>query len=375
MVMLSPTPRLGAAVLATALAVQLLSPPTVLAPAQRGRKDKGSAPAAELTPFLGSLAEARKASTEQNVPLLIHLILEGEEHNDQYREQLLPNKALIALSQHAVVIIANNGEHEPKTIKQDLEGRVVERQVCSSYPWFSRCADHRAPWDPLYGELADEDGGMRCPQTVIELPGGEQSWRFNTANPPEAKQLIAELQKAQKKAGPGLSSEELRQVKSLAKEGRRAMDGRLWGDAWRSWSALLQIIEVGKYGEEAATSLKQTEEAMAAELAAQVERLVPGTAADAYEAIVLLTKEWIGSEMEGRARAAQKRAETDKAIEQEVEAKKLELEAEEVWQEGQELLRSGEEKAAHKLFKKLLRKKYADTPAARRVREEFPELG
>jgi hypothetical protein len=328
----------------------------------------------ELIPFLGSLSEARKASAEQNVPLLIHLILEGEEHNDQYRDQLLTHKEVVALSQHAVVIIANNGEHEPKTVKEELEGRVVERQVCSSYPWFSRCADHRASWDPLYGELADEDGGMRCPQTVIELPGGELSWRFNTANPPEAKQLIAELQKAQKKAGPGLSAEELRTVKGLVKEGRRAMDGRLWGDAWRSWAALLQIIEVGKYGEEAAAALKETESAMQAELAEQVARLVPGSAADAYAAISALTQEWLGSEMEGRARAALKRAERDKAIKEEVEGKKLELEAEEVWAEGQELLRSGEEKAAHKLLKKLLRKKYEGTPAARRVREQFPEL-
>lgn len=380
--MRSPGRSLLLSLVATALGVQLLAPPTVLAPAegpapealglvtQRGGKKKRAAKAfVDLEPFVGDLAAARALARERNAPLLLHVVLEGEPQNDEYRDQLLPDRDLIAVSHGAVVVITNNGDHGRARVKEEVEGETVRREVCAKYRWFSSCADHRAAWDSAYNELANEEGELRCPQTLIELPGGKAHWRYNDGNPPATKEVIAQLEAAQQAAGPGLTNEGLRRVRSLRKSARHAQDGKLWGEAWRDWAGVRELIAGGTYGEEAATALAEVEAAMDAELASFEARLVPGSAAEAYGDLVELAKGWSTTSREAQVRRLMKRAEKDKAIKEEVARKQLELEAEGLYAEYEALVREGDEKAAKKVLKKLQRKKYADTPAGKRARE------
>lgn len=375
----------GLPIVAAALCVgvQWLAPPVVLAPApgeavsatapREAQKKKKSAKA-KLQPFIGSLEEAKKASLEQNVPLLIHIILEGEPQNDDYREDIVPNQELINLSQKAVVIVTNNGDHGRRKITEKVDGERKSRNVCSVYPWFDECAHHREAWPDVYAEYHEENGEMLCPQTILLLPDGKLSWRCNIANPPPVSQVIGELKRAQKKAGPGMSRDELSRVKTLKVNAVRATDGKLWGDAWRAWHGLLELIEVGLFADEAKAALPKLEKEMQKELDAVLAKLVPGQAAAAYAELEALAKECAGSPVEGEVRKAMKRAEKDKAIKEEIAAWKLENEAEKLWTEADELLKKGKKREAEKVLKKLLRKKYAGTKVAERVREKFPDL-
>jgi len=375
----------GLPIVAAALCVgvQWLAPPVVFAPApgeavsatapREAQKRKRSAKA-KLEPFIGSLEEAKKASREQNVPLLIHIILEGEPQNDDYRDDIVPNQELIGLSQKAVVIVTNNGDHGRRKITEKVDGERKSRTVCSVYPWFDECAQHREAWPDVYAEYLEESGEMLCPQTVLLLPDGKLSWRFNVADPPPVSQVIAELKRAQKKAGPGLSRDELLRVRTLKVNATRATDGKLWGDAWRAWHEMLAIVAVGLFADEAKAALPRLEKEMQKELEEVLVKLVPGQAAAAYAELEKLAKECAGSPVEDEVRKAMKRAEKDKAIKEEIAAWKLENEAEKLWTEADELLKKGKKREAEKLLKKLLRKKYAATKVAQRVREEFPDL-
>ena len=338
------------------------------------RRKKQKEPAAKLTPFIGSLEEARRASREQNVPLLIHIILEGEAQNDEYRDNILPNQDLIARSVKAVVIVTNNGEHGTRKIKELVDGEKVTREACAVYPWFDHCGQHRQAWEECYVAYREESGEMRCPQTVILLPDGKQSWRFNTANPPEVSQVISELGKAQKKAGPGLSRDELNKVKKHAADARRATDGKLWGDAWRSWNSILTIIPVGSYAEEAQKALPGIEAGMKEELDAALALLVPGKAAEGYALLDKLAREWATSPQEGEVRRLMARAAKDKAIKEEIAAWKLEQEGEALWNDALELRKQGDDRGADKLIRKLKRKKFEGTKIAQRAHDEYPDL-
>ncbi|HIG12128.1 MAG: hypothetical protein ABGY71_15915 [bacterium] len=359
-----------ALLLGALFAVQLLAAPTVLAPSST--QDKAKAPM--LEPFVGDLAAARKASAEQHLPLLIHILLEGEPQNDEYRDGLLPDPAVVAHSVRMLVLIANNGDHPQRTIRQREGDKLVERSVCSAYPWYERCSDHRMGWDDAYAAFADEDGAMRCPQTVIELPTGKISWHFNTGNLPSAAEVITEIKKARKQAGPGLTRDELRRVKSLARSAQRATDGKLWGNAWREWSEVHGLIAKGQYGQQAKAALERIETAMGLELEALKAKLIPGTAAAAYAELHNLAREWATCPAEREVLLMLKRAEKNKAIKAEVARMKVEVQAEDVWLEAQELLRQGKERAGMKLMQKLLRRKFRETPAADRVRAKYPDL-
>jgi len=386
--MLPSTQIAAASIAACCLAVQLLAPPVVHAPAEgdsvlarsaepecpRPQRKKKKAPAAKLTPFIGTLEEARKASREQNVPLLIHIILEDEPQNDQYRDHILPNKDLIARSVKAVVVVTNNGEHGTRKIREIVDGEKVSREVCSAYPWFDHCGQHRQAWEECYAAYHEQNGEMRCPQTLILLPDGKESWRFNTANPPAVSQVISELTKAQKRAGPGLTRDELGKVKKHAADARRETDGELWGDAWRSWNGILAIISVGSYAEEAKKALPGIEAGMKKELDQALALLIPGKAAEGYAMLDKLAQEWASSPKEGEVRRLMARAAKDKAIKEEIAVWKLEREGETLWNEAAELRKKGDTRGAEKLIRKLKRKKFEGTKIAQRAHDEYPDL-
>ena len=387
--MLSSTQILAASIAVCCLSVQLLAPPAVHAPgrsraavatkaepaSEQGRgKGKQKQRRSQLTPFIGTLEAARKASREQNVPLLIHIILEGEPQNDEYRDRILPNQDLIDRSVKAVVVVTNDGDHSLRKIKEEVDGEKVTREVCSVYPWSDHCGQHRQAWEEAYVTFRDDDGAMRCPQTVILLPDGKQAWRFNTADPPEVSQVTSELGKAQKLAGPGLSKDELSRVKLLVADARRSTDGKLLGDAWRGWSEILEIIPVGKFAEEAQQALPGVEAAMKQVYEETLTLLVPGKAAEGYAQLEHLASEWAASPMEGEVKKAMKRAEKDQELKDEIAAWKLEQEGEALWNEAMELLKKDDRRAAERLIRKLKLKKFEGTKIAARAHEEFPDL-
>jgi hypothetical protein len=340
--------------------------------AQRRRKAAAEAP--PLAPFVGSVDEAKASARERNVPLLIHIILEGEEQNDEYRRTILPDAELRALCERAVVIVANNGEHELKTVREEVGDRVVERQVCSVYEMFESCEQHRQTWDPLYFEWHDPDGEMRCPQTILLSPAGEEEWRFNTANPPEVDRVRGELEDAQEKAGKGLSLEELGEVKRLLATARQADRDAAWARSLRSFQGILDAVAAGPLHDEAKSSVDEALALMKKELDAVLKLLVPGTAKEGYMQLSTLADELEGTPLEDDVRKALSSAARDKEIRDEVRAAKLELEAEDLWTESQELYRQGDDRKAESLIRRILRKKYRDTDVAKRAREKYPDI-
>lgn len=343
-----------------------------LRPLQSRGKKKG-VEARPLNPFIGTLQAAQKASLEQNVPLLVHVILEGEEQNDEYRDTILPYPELTVACERAIVLIANNGEHELKQAKEEIEGRTVESLVCSSYPVFANCAQHREPWDSIYVAYHDENGDMQCPQTILLAPDGKEFWRHNDGNPPQPKTVLKKLQAAQKAAGPGLSREELSEIKRLVKEAGRSTDGKLWGQAWRDWSGVLAIIEVGAFAEQARTAQPGLVERMRAQVNELAKGLVPGTAAATYAELDALLAEFASTPVEPELRKVLKAAEKDKEIADEIKAWQLEREATGLLQEAEDCFAAEDASCARKALRKLFGKKYSGTEAAARGRRAFPE--
>ncbi len=345
--------------------------PEISAEQSRGKRRRSKD--AVLTPFLGDLSAAKKSSLERNVPLVVHMILENEPENDSYRDSALNDSKLTAASERAVVIIANNGEHELKTIKETIEGRQVESLVCSSYPWFTNCEQHRAPWDDLYIAFHDEAGDLKLPQTVILSPEGKISFHKQDGHPAETGEVLGQLQKAQKLAGPGFTQAELSQVKKLEKEALRSTEGKLWGTAWREWAAILEISETGVYADHARQAMPDLQASMSAQLESMKSGLVPGTAADTYAGLVQLRLDWEGTPLSSEISRLISRAERDKSIRDEIRAWRSEQEAQTLLEEAAELEKQGNEKGMRRALRKLFGKKYASTRAYAQACESYPQ--
>lgn len=333
------------------------------------RQDAGS-----LVAWKGDIAGARREAAERNVVLLVHIILEDEPQNDDYRNELLPHARLLELSRNAVVIVTNNGQHTQEVVKETVEGVTVERRRCRVYPMFENCGQHNGPWLDIYRELQEETGELRCPQTLIELPGGTQAWRHNVANPPTAAELVGALERAQKAAGPGLSAEQLQTVKKAAADGRAMQRAQAWTSAYRHWQEVLDLTTHGQYADEA----RAGQEACLAGLAKEVEEigalLVPGSAARGYARLVELAEASKGLPIEKDLARRIREAERDPKLRDEIARHKLEQEAEALLREGLEQFDAGDERRAQRTIGRLLRTpKYADTPAAKRAAERFPE--
>jgi len=335
------------------------------AAAQRGKTT--------LEPFLGGFAAAKQEALERNVPLVMHIILEGEPENDTHRDTVLHHAGLNASCARAVVLVANNGEHALKTVTEVIEGERVESQVCSSYPWFRNCGQHRAPWDDLYIAYHDEAGDLSCPQTILLAPDGSKSWRKNDANPADPGVVLKMLQRAQKAAGPGLLAEELIAIRRLKRDALQTTTGRLWGDAWRSWAGVLEITEAGHFAELARSGQTELEESMRARVAEIEPELVPGSAAAAYGKLHELRAEWLETPGEKLASQRMRSAERDPELRDEIRAWQREREARELLDLAVERATAKDEKGLKRALRKLFARKFDGTEAQGLAREQFPE--
>ena len=328
-----------------------------------------------LRPHIGDLESAAKEALDRNAPTLIHIILEGEEHNDAYRDEILGDKELVKLSEGCVVIIGNNGEHKQKTIKEKIDGISKERTACSAFPMFENCDGHRKIWNPLYHEYQDENGEMGCPQTIVLSPSGEIDWRHNVRNPPSTGEVQSALKAAQKKHGKSLTEEGLRTVKGHAAAAKNAEQAEKWALAWTRYQGILDLISVGKWSKLSKLGQDRAGKAISAQLASLEERFKPGEVESPWRELIALTEATKDTPFAREVMALKKKIERDKSLKGDINAIKTEMEAESLWDEADGLLRRGEERKAMKLLKKLTGKKFIGTKTQAKVRERFPEIG
>jgi len=366
------------------LAAAGLSALLALAPQpQKGGKDKKpdpkakAAPAAVVPPleaWRGKLEDAKVVAKARNVPVLVHILLEGEEASNRYRDTIFKDPELQKRSASAVVIIANQGSHARTKIDVVVEGEKVQREVCLFYPMFESCAHHQAAWDELYQEFHEDNGDLMCPQTIVIAPDGTISGRINTSNVPQPSEIGALVVEAVTKAGPGLTEAQLAVVKRTLEAGRRLTVEGKWVLAWQSWAGVLLITPKSPYADEARLDQVKAQAGMQRDLDKISAELVPGTATTAYGALVKYAAELVGTPLEKEAQARLKKADGDKAIQPEIKAWKLSAEADALLGEATKLTDAGDAKKAEKIVRKLLAPRFASTPAQETARKLWPDI-
>jgi hypothetical protein len=333
---------------------------------------KSTAPAAHVHLYTGKYDAARGIAKERNVPILIHIVLEGEAQNDEYRDKILPDRDLVAACANVIVIVANNGKHEKKTIEETVDGKPVKREVCAAYGVDS-CTVHQRFWDDVYREFKEENGELLCPQLVLLAPDGKIARRINTRSVPAATEVLAAIKDAQAKAGPGLTDAELAQVKQLMQEGRVLTAAKSWPDALRAWQKLLAITPKGMWADEAQKSVPVVQAGLDSELARISALLVPGKAADGYRELLEFTKQCAGLPIEKEAKSRLAKAELTKEIKDEIAAYKLDQEADALLTEARGCFDAKQDKKGEHTVRRLLGKRYVSTPAAAKARELWPD--
>ena len=102
--------------------------------------------------------------------------------------------------------------------------------------------------------------------------------------------------------------------------------------------------------------------------------LVPGTGAQGYAKLLELLAACAGMPNERELKKEVRDAERNPEVRGEIARYKLELEAEALFDEGVALFDAGDERRAERTIARLLKTpKYADTPAARKAAERFPQ--
>jgi hypothetical protein len=327
---------------------------------------------AHLALFTGKYADAKASAKERNVPILIHIVIEGEAQNDEYREKILPEKELVAACANVIVIVANNGTHPLKSVEEIVDGKKEKREVCSFYGVPS-CSQHQRFWDDVYREFKEDNGEMFCPQTVVLSPDGKVSARINTRSVPPPTEIIAAIKEAQQKAGPGLTDAQLVEVKRLLREGHALMAAKTWPEALRTWQKVLAITTKTAWGEEAQKGADAAQTALAAELERVSALLVPGTAAQGYKELVELDKQCTGLAIAKDVKSRIAKAETAKETRDEIAAYKLAAEADALLVEAQGCFDAKQDKKGERVVRRLFAKRYATTPAAAKARELWPD--
>jgi hypothetical protein len=355
------------------LACLCAPPATAIGARQKKPPARPAAANARLEPFVGKLSEAKTSARERNVPILIHIVIEGEAQNDEYREKILPDKELVAASAGVIVIVANNGTHPKKTIEETVDGQKVKREVCSVYGCAS-CAEHQRFWDDVYRDFKEDTGEMFCPQTIVLAPDGQVATRINTHAVPHASEILAALKEAELKAGPGLSAAELVEVKRLLGEGQALTAAQGWPDGVRTWHKLLAITTHGTWADQGRAGLAVAEAGLASELERGTALLVPGHAAEGYKALADLGRDCAGLPIEKEIKVRLSKAERTRELRAEIAAYKLEVEADTLLREAQALVDAKQEKKAEHVVRRLLAPRFASTPAAAQARQLWPDL-
>lgn len=363
-----------------ALAVAL-----TLTPAPQLGQKPGKKPAAKteavkpgapppLDPWRGKLDAAKASAKERNVPVVIHILLDGLESTPIYIKDVLDNPDLLRRSSDCIVIVGNNGTHPPAEVDAVVDGQKTKRKVCSVFPMFTSCSQHQAAWEGLYAKYKEENGILRCPQTFVLDPNGEEALRVDRGGPPDPSEVSAAIAAVQAKFGPGLTQAQLDAVRKDLEAGKTLMASKGFVDAYKTYGAVLAVTTRTVYGAEAAREQPKALAGMQSELDRIVASIVPGSAVKGYQELLDFVKSAAGTPLEKDSTDRLKKVDNDRAVHAEIAAWKLSVEADGILTQARDLFEKKQDKQADRLVRKLLGKRYATTPASETARKLWPDI-
>jgi hypothetical protein len=335
---------------------------------QRGSK----APKARLQTYPGTLEEAQVSAYDRNVPLVVIAILEDEADDViAFREEVLSNRDLATASQLAVLLLTNNGLHPTTTIREEVDGTTVEREVCSIYRTGS-CGAHQKVFDQVYNAF-HVDGELILPFVSILTPERQVHDTFADGSAPNLGEVLKSYEGARRKAGEGLTLQGLAEVRAHLARGAQEIEAADWPDAWRAYAKVLEITQETRYADEARAQQKTALGGLETKRDTALARLEAGEVAAGYGALLELSLAVVGTPLEDELPKLLKKLERDKRFKEEIAVLKKEHEARLYLEEAERLFRAGEDKKAAAKVRQLHRK-YAGTKAAELAKERWPDL-
>lgn len=349
--------------------VAILGAAAHAAPPQRGR---ASADVPELPELHRSgLREAFELARARHVPVVVVAVLEdAAEDVVAFREGLYDDRELAGLSRHVVLVVSNNGWHEPESVERTVDGETVVEQRCPAYRT-PTCDGHRAAWQEIYVQF-QEDGDLHLPQVVLLRPDHTIVGRINNRAAPAVSTVVRQIEAALEDVGEGLTQEGLAHVRRLQAEAARQTEAKRPALAWKAWNELLERTGVEQYAGPARAARDQALAAVDAARDEAVALAEAGEAVEGWRRLVALAED---------ARETPRQRDLDKdvrAVEREhkdaIRAWEREREAAGIEREIEALLAAGDERKAASLGRRLLRA-FEDTEAAARVRRAHPDWG
>ncbi len=374
------TARFGTALLGSALVAALVCAvgPHV---GQKPGKKPAAKPAAvrpgtppPLDPWRGKLDPAKASAKERNTALVIHVLLDGEETTPRYIKEVLEDADLLRKSAECIVIVSNNGTHPSTEVADVVEGQKTKRKACSIFPMFTSCSQHQASWDGLYAVYKEENGILRCPQTFVLDPNGEEVLRVNTGGLADPAEIVASIAAVQAKFGPGLTQAQLESVRKDLETARNLMTSKSFVDAYKTWAGVLAVTTRTVYGQEAAQEQPKALAGMQAELDRIVASIVPGAAVKGYQELTEFAKLAVATPLEKDAVDKLKKIENDKPVREEIKVWKLSVEADGILTQARDLFDKKQDKQGAQLVRRLMGKRYATTPACETARKLWPDI-
>jgi hypothetical protein len=329
--------------------------------------------------FHGKLSEAQAEAKERNVPLVVCCVLEGEEASDRLQEALSEDKSFASLGTVAILLVANNGDHEQKEIRaKDANGKRIKKSVCSAFGT-DDCDAHKVHWDTVYKDYVMPDGGeWMLPDIYLIRPNGKLERRFlegsydDSGGGPPVSTVAREVETFKKILGPGVRTEDLVDLRREVTMAQAMAKAKLWADSWRAWSKVSGLAPSGPHAEAAKSGMELALKEMKLSLETQAKRMVPETLEDAYRRIRAMDFDDSPIEREvGKVLGAARRNPKLKPRLAEID---LILEAEELLEGIEAALQAKNKGLAKRLLRKLASKKLGHTPAAELAKERYKDL-
>jgi hypothetical protein len=329
-----------------------------------------------VTPFPGTYEEACVRAYDRNVPLLCFAFVENEgeaPHEDiiKLREEIFAQPEFVAASPWVVLGLAANRAHEQVTVEVEVAGVKSKVTQCSVYRT-EGCSVHQKLFDAVYREY-NVEGELRSPAAILIGPDRKvvQIWQ-NGETPPWA-EVLGAIKTTRAKLGEGLTEAQLAEVRGLIDFGTAEMGREHWGAGYAAWGKVLAITTKTRYAEQARKEQARAETVLAEARAKARVAVDEGRPVEGYVELVRLAKTWAGTPREKELQAEIASLEKDKRAKTAITAYLREQEAEALWTEARSLETAREAKKAEAKLRVLLRK-FADTPAGKRAREQYPAL-
>lgn len=154
------------------------------------------------------------------------------------------------------------------------------------------------------------------------------------------------------------------------------MDAQLAQDFPRAalaWDKVYALRPKSEYAVEAKAQRVICEQALLERFNAIQARLVPASASEAYRELLAFEKACTGLTIAEKIRTAIQRAEANKELKDALARVRLEIEAEGLLEAASGFQDTNQKKELEKTLKKLFSKRLAETPAAVRARQLWPE--